>query len=317
MKYPVMTSVLATWLLATTTTFAAADWQPSGPIKLLIGFGAGGGVDTQARLLAEDLQDRNGWEIIPQNVPGMGGGTMAAQLKDEPADGLSIGFTVSEPLVYNVHASENPGYTLDDFSYLSTVTEAQMAIVAKADRGWADLGDVIAALKNGENISIGAQSSNLADGSYMIGALHGVELTVVNVKGGKGGLNGVVGDDLDLAWVAGFQAPLVKQGVLVNLASAGSTPLKSDPDAPLLADFDVPYTFSSKFLLMAPAGLPTEAQEALAEAISAVVMDPESKLNAYVSEFFSGPEAMTGNDLKAFMDVQSEQKLKLVSDSGS
>ncbi|TKJ36327.1 hypothetical protein CEE37_15100 [candidate division LCP-89 bacterium B3_LCP] len=70
---------------------AQAEWQPKGPIKLWIGFGAGGGTDTQARSLAAELENLRGWRIIPENKAGGGGAVMAASLKNAPADGQTIG----------------------------------------------------------------------------------------------------------------------------------------------------------------------------------------------------------------------------------
>ena len=52
---------------------AHAEWAPKGPIKFWIGFGAGGGTDTQARALAEELEALKGWRIIPENKAGGGG----------------------------------------------------------------------------------------------------------------------------------------------------------------------------------------------------------------------------------------------------
>ena len=51
------------------STVNAAEWKPAGPITVLIGFSAGGGTDTQARLIAAELEKRKGWKIIPQNMP--------------------------------------------------------------------------------------------------------------------------------------------------------------------------------------------------------------------------------------------------------
>ena len=66
---------------------AQADWEPKGPIKLWIGFGAGGGTDTQARALAGELEKARGWRIIPENKAGGGGAVMAASLKNAKPDG--------------------------------------------------------------------------------------------------------------------------------------------------------------------------------------------------------------------------------------
>ena len=63
-------SVAAVALAMGATATSAADWQPAGPVKLMIAFRAGGGADTQARLLAEDIKTRHGWNLIPENVTG-------------------------------------------------------------------------------------------------------------------------------------------------------------------------------------------------------------------------------------------------------
>ena len=296
---------LATMLAVTGTASQAADWQPSGPIKMMIAFRAGGGVDTQARLLAEELSARQGWEVIPENVAGKGGVTMANALSEEPADGLTLGMLVTESLTYNLLATRGAKISHEDFTAIATTTGTQLALFAKKSRGWENFGDVVAAVKNGEKITVGSMSPKLADVLYLLGKANDVEFTNVMVKGGKGGLNGVVADDLDIAWGAGPQTKGVKAGELVNLISAESDPLAASPGTPKLADYGVPYEFGTKFLLVAPAGLPDEAREAIATAVAEIVNDPDSKLNEFVSKAFSGPEAITGAELDALMDASA------------
>lgn len=308
MKLATFKAALAGLALAVVPSAAQAeDWEPSGPIKMMIAFQAGGGVDTLGRLLAEELTARKGWEIIPENVTGKGGGTMAVALKEEPADGLSIGMTVSESPTYNAQAARNPGYGLEDFTYLSAITGSQMGIIAKADRGWTSLADVIEAAKGGEQISFGAMSQKLADGAYVIGQANGVEFTTVMVQGGKGGLNGVVADDLDIAWAAGVQTPAVMSGDVINLVSAEADALRVSPDAPLLSAFDVPFTFGVKFIVIAPAGLPDDVKQTYIAAIGDILNDPESKVTAFANRAFSGPEPIQGDDLDAFMQASFDE----------
>ena len=299
-------AVAALALVALTGTAQAEDWKPSGPIKMMVAFQAGGGVDTMARLLAEELSARQGWDIIPENLPGKGGATMAAELKDEPADGLSIGVTVDEATTYGVQAIRNPGYTIEDFDYISTITGTQMGVIAKSSRGWKNLGDVIDAAKAGEKITFGAMSPMLADAIYIIGKNNGVEFTTVMVKGGKGGLNGVVADDLDVAWAAGVQTPGVKAGDIVNLVSAEASPLKISPDAPMVSDYNVPFVFGSKFIVTAPAGLPDDVKATYMAAIADILNDPESKVSAFANKAFSGPVVIQGDDLRSAVDALYE-----------
>ncbi len=308
----IKTAILATGMALTAGVAVAEDWQPAGPIKLLIAFRAGGGVDTQARLLAEELSARTGWEIIPENLPGKGGVTMANTLKDEPADGQSIGMLVTESMSYNFQAARGANVSYKDFTLIATTTGSQLALFAKSDRGWKTIGDVIEAARGGEKITVGSMSPKLADVLYLLGKANGVEFTNVMVEGGKGGLNGVVADDLDLAWGAGPQGRGVAAGDLTNLVSAETAPLMASPDTPKLEDFGVPYSYGTKFVVIAPAGLSEDARTTLANRIAEIVNDPESKLNAFVNKAFSGPEAITGADLDALIEQEYNDAAELL-----
>ncbi|MCP4199746.1 MAG: tripartite tricarboxylate transporter substrate-binding protein, partial [Proteobacteria bacterium] len=103
-------------ILGTLGSSAAADWKPSGPIKMMIAFRAGGGADTQARLIAEELQKRHGWKIIPTQVTGKGGINLARALAKSPNDGTVIGITVTETFGYNLVVSKKSGLKLSDFT---------------------------------------------------------------------------------------------------------------------------------------------------------------------------------------------------------
>lgn len=307
MKFTMFKGAAVALALVGATTATAEDWAPEGPVSVMIAFQAGGGADTMGRLLAQELAERNGWEVIPENVTGRGGAAMAEALMEQPADGLAIGITVSEAFTYNIQAARNPSYTLDDFTYLSTITGSQMGIIARADRGWATLADVAAAAQAGEDISFGAMSQKLADAAYVIGNSMGIEFTTVMVQGGRGGLNGVVAEDIDIAWAAGVQTPGVKAGDIVNLASAEDAPLNVSPDAPLLAEYDVPFTFGVKFMVVAPGGMSDDVSMAYQTAIAEILNDPEGELNQMITRAFAGPLVVQGDDLRALLDKGYEE----------
>jgi tripartite-type tricarboxylate transporter receptor subunit TctC len=308
MKHNVFKGTVAALALISSVALAQAqDWSPEGPVTVMIAFQAGGGADTMGRLLAQELADRNGWEMIPENVVGRGGAAMAEELADQPADGLAIGISVSEAMTYNLQAARNPSYSLDDFEYLSAITGSQMGIIARADRGWTTLADVAAAAQAGEEISFGAMSQKLADGAYIIGNALGIEFTTVMVNGGRGGLNGVVAEDIDIAWAAGVQTAGVRAGDVVNLVSAENEALRVSPDAPLLSDFDVPFTFGVNFMVIAPDGLPEEVSATYQAAIAEILNDPDSELVGMISRAFSGPMVVQGDDLRALIDAGYEE----------
>lgn len=284
--------------VAITTEAKAADWSPPGPIKLMIAFAAGGGADTQARLIAEELESRTGWEFIPEQVTGKGGLNLLMAMKDEPNDGTVIGMVVSETLGYGLYTS-GTGLTPADFTALTMTAGTQMGIVSKTASGWNDMNEVIAAAKGGQEIRFGVMSPRLGDLAYMLGKENGVEFNIVTVRGGKAVMNGVNAGDLDVGWMAGIQAKGVVAGDLVNLASGLSEPLTLSPDAPLISDLGVPFDAGAYFMFAAPGRVADDARNALAAAIGGVVTDESTKAGALIKKAFGGALTTNGAELDA------------------
>lgn len=290
----------------------AADWSPSGPIKLWIGFRAGGGVDTQARLIAEELEARHGWKIIPENLAGAGGMKLGKALPKEPNDGLSIGFLVSETLGYNMMAAKDPGFDLDDFTYLTATTGSQMSLYAKTSKGWKSLDDMLAAAKS-EKITIGAMSQKLADAAYLLGKNNGVEFNIVgNLRGGKGVMNAIVADDVDAGFGAGIQNKGVAAGDFVHLANGETSPLITAPEIKSIADYGVDFDLGAKFMLVGPAGMPKDAADTITAAIVEIIEDPSTKVNQMITKAFAGPQPIQGDELRRLIESGADEAKRLL-----
>jgi len=279
---------------------SAADWTPPGPIKLMIAFAAGGGADTQARLIAEELETSLGWQFIPEQVTGKGGLNLAAAIKDMPADGSVIGMVVTETLGYNMRAAD-AGMTPDMFTTIATTAGFQMGIVAPASKGWSTFADVIEAAKGGDAIRFGTMSPKLSDLAFLLGEQNGVDFNIVQVRGGRAVMDGVNAGDMDLGFMAGIQRRGVEAGDLVNLASALSVPLQQTPSAPTMADFGVEFSADGYFLFIGPAGMPADAKDALAAAIEGAVTDEATKPGGLVKSAFGGASVITGDALSIFV----------------
>ncbi len=293
------------FLLAAAMSFVgfaahAADWTPPGPIKLMIAFAAGGGADTQARLIAEDLEAKLGWQFIPEQVTGKGGLNLAAAIKDMPNDGTAIGMVVTESLGYNMRAAD-AGMTPDMFTPIVTTAGFQMAVVSLSSKGWSSFDDMIAAAKAGEELRFGTMSPKLSDLAYLIGKANGVDFNIVQVRGGRAVMDGVNAGDMDLGFMAGIQAKGVAAGDLVNLASALSEPLKQTPEAPKMSDIGVEFTADGYFLFIGPAGMPEDARTAIADAIAEVASDENSKAGGIIQKAFGGASVFKGAELDALI----------------
>lgn len=311
MKRVLKAAVAAIGLVAFSGGAMAADWTPPGPIKLMIAFAAGGGADTQARLIAEDIETKLGWKFIPEQVTGKGGMNLAMALKDQPNDGTVIGMVVTETLGYNMLAA-NAGVTPEDFTAISTTAGFQMGIVSQSSKGWADFNDVIKAAKSGQDIRFGVMSPKLADIAYLLGKAQGVDFNIVSGKGGKAVMNGVMAGDMDLGFMAGIQAKGVAAGDLVNLASALSTPLKQTPAAPLMSDFGVEFNADGYFALIGPKGMPTEVRDAIAAAVIDAITGEGNKSAAMITKAFGEPATISGDALQSLVQADYDAAGRLM-----
>ena len=292
----IRTGLAVLGLAVMATAAVAADWTPPGPIKLLIGFRAGGGADSQARAIAEEIEARMGWKFIPEQITGKGGLNLAAALRNQPNDGTVIGMAVTETLGYNM-AAANTDMKPSDFTGLTTTAGFQMGIVAPSSKGWNSFGDMIAAAKSGESIRFGAMSPKLVDLAYLLGNAQGVDFNIIEVRGGKAVMDGVSAGDMDVGFMAGIQAKGVAAGTLVNLASALSSPLMQTPEAPTLADLGVEFNADGHFVFIGPAGMPDDARNAMSNAIGTVVQDGETKAGSLINAGFGGPVVISGAEL--------------------
>ena len=307
MKKLLIAGIAALGLVAGSAFSAMANWAPSGPMKMMIAFKAGGGADTQARMIAEELEARHGWKIIPENVTGKGGANLARALKEEANDGTAIGMAVTETYGYNmVSAGAKAGYTQADFTAITTTAGFQMGVVALTSKGWNSWDDVVAAAKGGQDIRFGVMSPKLADLAYLLGQHTGVDLNIVSVKGGKGVMNGLNAGDLDVGWGAGIQTKAVLAGDMVNLVSGLSSRLTASPDAPTLAEMGIDFNADGYFMLSAPAGLSDEARDAIAAAVAEIVTDKSTKAGGFIAKGFGGAVVISGAELDAAMAADAE-----------
>ena len=301
----------AAFALAAATAPVQADWTPPGPIKMLIAFKAGGGTDTQARLIAEELEKRHGWKVIPEQLTGKGGAVLAAAMKDMPNDGSVIGIFVTETLGYNMIAGKNQAFEQSDFTPITTTASFQMGLVSLTSKGWKTVDDMVAAAKGGEELRFGAMSPKLADMAYLIGKHYGIDWNIVSVKGGKGVMNGLNAGDLDIGFGAGVQTKAVLAGDMVNLASAMTKRLNISPDAPTLAELGIDLNADGYFMFAAPAGLPAEARTAMANAIGEIVQDPTTQAHEILTKGFGGVTVIQGAELEAVLakDLEASRAL--------
>lgn len=296
-KRAAASAVAAAALAAIPVSAASAEWKPAGPITLNIAFKAGGGTDTQARLIGEALAKKKGWKFIYKNITGKGGANLARAMKGAKADGLTLGMAVTETFTYVPLISKKAGYTAGDFDYIITTAPTQMGVVVRADSGWKTMEDVARAAKAGKKIRFAIMSQRLGDAAYVIGQKYGIKFNNVKARGGRGVLNALMAKDVDIGFIAGIHHKAVKAGQLRNLLSAENERLRMSPNVPTLKEAGIAYEFGVKFLVFAPKGMPADAKKALADAFAEVLSDSNSKASKFVNRAFGVPPLDTGAKL--------------------
>jgi tripartite-type tricarboxylate transporter receptor subunit TctC len=122
---------------------AAQDW-PSKPVRILIGFGAGGGTDVATRIVAEGLADVLGQQFVVENRPGAGGTIAGGIIARAPKDGynavaLSMGHAVSAVMVRNV-----PYDPIADFAPVGIFTNSAFVVAVGKNSTATDLKSLVA-----------------------------------------------------------------------------------------------------------------------------------------------------------------------------
>jgi tripartite-type tricarboxylate transporter receptor subunit TctC len=126
---PVLLGILAAMVLLTGVAPSMAQGYPSRPVRVVVGFPAGGPTDVIARLVAQSLSDRLGQQFFIENIGGAGGNTAAGQVARVSADGytimaISTGFLVNPNLYAKV-----PYDPVKDFSAVTLVAVSPNVVV--------------------------------------------------------------------------------------------------------------------------------------------------------------------------------------------
>ena len=270
---------LALGLSASLNSASASDY-PVRPIKLVVGFSAGGTSDLIARIVSEPLQKRLGQTVIVENRPG-GGGTLATRaVAQSNADGYTLIIGSAASFVINPHLLKVGYDPLQDFTPIAPLVKLNYVVLVNADRTISDLKALVAKAKSAPNTlvygSAGMGSSaHLATAAFAAKA--GMEVRHVPYKGAADALRDLSGGHIDFLFEAiPTGAPSVKSNRVIPLATTGHQRAPQFPDLPTVSELGYPgYESGNWFAIFAPAGVKPEIAERLNKEVNAVLKDPE------------------------------------------
>lgn len=275
-----MKSKLLAWGAAALVAFGAPamaqDWEPSEPLTILIGFGAGGSTDTMGRVLADVISDQTGWSVIVENRPGGGGVAMFTSVSQMPVDNHTIGMGVGIPvLVQLVERGDQLPFNIDSFSYLGTIATAELALVASADAPFDDLEGMIAYAQEQGAMPVATMAPPQV--LMMNAAMRETEaeFNLVTADGGAEVMQLILGGQVLAGFASGEHFPYLESGDMKVIASANANRLSYDPDTLTFIEAGIDAYVDAVFFLAMREGTDPAAAEAIAAAIDAAVQSPE------------------------------------------
>lgn len=281
---------------------AVAEWAPDGPITLWIGFGAGGETDTLGRLIANEMSDSTGWDVVVENRPGGGGLAMFTQLAVAKPDGQTLGMGVTMPVLVNlvVRPDEVP-FDLGSFDYLATVALAQLALIAKADAPYDTLEEFVAWSKDQGGALVGFDAKPQELLIQFVNGQSDAGFRLVSMESSAEELQNVLGGHVDAAFNAGTHIPSLEAGDVKMLASANASRHSYAPDVPTVQEQGFDIYVDPWFYIAAPAGLPDDARTALAGAIAAALGSDDVRA-AISSTMHTEPAEMGPDETRAMLE---------------
>jgi tripartite-type tricarboxylate transporter receptor subunit TctC len=291
--------------LVAPTLAGAADSYPSKPIKIIVGYSAGGAVDLIARSVGQRLAAQLGQPVLVENKPGAGTNIAVKQLITSPADGYTL-MLAANALAVNPSLFQPAPYDLDkDITPVSLVGRVPVVFATREGGEYKALPQLVAAAKAKPN-TIGLATPGNGSTPHLAMELFahtaGIQLRHVPYKGGSQAITDAIGGHVDIVAVNALEAsPLAKSGKLRVLAvmSAERTPVL--PGVPTVAESGYPgFEASVWYGFVAPAGLPQPVRTRLHEAVQKALESTEvrEQLAAAGGVALPGPADQLGKLVK-------------------
>lgn len=241
---------------------AQSDY-PTHPIRIVVGFAAGGATDVAARILASKMSEELGQTMIVENRPGASTTIAGEAVAKSDPDGYTLFMAGNANAVNAVAESKLPFDVLHDFAPIGIAVTSPSVLVAHPAAGIKSVADVIAAAKANPGQVMYA-SAGAAAVSHLAGELlsydQGIKLTHVPYKGSTQAMTDVLAGRIPIMFAPISTAlPHIRSGKLVALAVTFPQRLDDLPDTPTLAEAEVKnLDLSIWFGLVAPKGTPPD-----------------------------------------------------------
>ena len=318
MRFPMRRFGFALALVLITATSALAQSYPNRPVRLVVPFPAGGGVDTMARIVGNKLSERIGQPVLVEHRPGAGGVLGADAVAKAAPDGYTVLITVNGLSISAALYKTLPFDPLKAFEPVVQVAANPFVLVGSPKMQAATIQDVIALAK--------AKPGTMNYGSSGLGApLHllteqfkhsaGLDIAHIPYRGDAPMFTALLAGDVQIGFMpAGTGVPQVKNGQVKGLAVTGQKRSPALPEVPTFLEAGVKgLEADSWYGLFAPAGTPRDIVMRLNREMTEVLKAPDvvERLRSAGNE----PAAGTPEQLDAVYRADIARFAKVIADA--
>ena len=300
--------------------YAQSSKYPDHPVKVVVGFTAGGGTDVAARVIAQKLSEAMGQSFVVENRPGASGLIASEQVAKSPPDGytLSVGSQTTlavAPALYHKFT----GDPAKDFTGMAMIGISPLVAVVKADSPIKSIKDLIAAAK-AQNGTMNFGSGGVGTTPHMAGELFafnaGIKWVHVAYRGEAPGINDLLGGQIpfmfsNLSVVKGQ----IEGGTLRALAVTSTQRVPSLPDVPTVAETFPGFDAATWFVLAAPAGTPHDIVMKVNAEARKIVASQDYRQRFETLGMIPDKDR-TPDEINAYIKAEIVKWAKLIKDAG-
>jgi tripartite-type tricarboxylate transporter receptor subunit TctC len=310
--------IFAAVLLLAGVAPSLAEGYPTRPVRVIVGFPAGGPTDVIARLVAQHLSDTLGQQFVVENMPGAGSNTASGQVARANPDGytimaISTGFMVNPSLYAKV-----PYDPIRDFAAVSLVAASPNVVVVNPQVPAKTLPELVQLIRDnpGKYSYAGPGVGSTPQlGGELFRLTYKLDLVHVPFTGAAPAVQATIGGHTPIAFTAlPSSLSAIQAGQVRAIGLAATERAEQIPDVPTFAEEGVKNQEADTLTgIVAPAGTPKEIVELLSREIAMGVAKPEVKARLAALGF--KPVANTPDEFAARIKLEIEKWGKVVHDA--
>jgi tripartite-type tricarboxylate transporter receptor subunit TctC len=269
-------------VLGLNPTLADETW-PSKPIRILVGFAAGGAPDALARVIGDRLAQTWNQSVIVENRVGAAGNIAMAAVAKSPSDGYTLALVPVGNAAVNPSLFPDLPYDMKQFAPITQIANVENVLVVSAKSPVKSVAELIA-LGRAKDANITYATPGAGSIAHLAAELFartaGFRVTHVSYRGVAPALTDVLRGEVTMMFAQLSTAkPLIESGELRALGIASVTRSEALPNVPTIAEAGSMPGFEavSWYALMAPAGTPDAIVAKLRDGVIRAISAPEAK----------------------------------------